>query len=43
MIKLTDTHEITPYLWVYPAEERVFYLVESERKQASQSKAGLDQ
>ena len=34
MIKLTDTHEITPYLWVYPAEERVFYLVESERKQA---------
>src|SRR6266404_7515133 len=34
MIKLTDTREITPCLWVHPAEERFFYLAESERKQA---------
>jgi hypothetical protein len=34
MIKLTDTREITPCLWVNPAEERFFYLAETERKQA---------
>ena len=22
MIKLTETHEITPYVWVHPGEER---------------------
>jgi hypothetical protein len=34
MIKPTDTREITPYLWIPPAEEQFFNLAESERKQA---------